>query len=93
MATTTPAGLLCAFDDLDDPRRGTNIMHSLTGKSDILRNVRQNLLSGFDRILIVATDRQAHGKVERELARCGLLGLDKISISLQHNGLAECLAE
>ena len=30
MDATTPAGLLCAFDDLDDPRRGTNIMHSLT---------------------------------------------------------------
>lgn len=27
-----------------------------TGKSDILQNVRQNLLSGFERTLIVATD-------------------------------------
>ena len=30
MDATTPTGLLCAFDDLDDPRPGRNIMHTLT---------------------------------------------------------------
>ena len=82
-----------AVDVLAEKDGRTLAVEIETGKSDILRNVRQNLLSGFDRVLIVATDRQAHGKVERELARSGLLGLGKVSISLQHNGLAECLAE
>ncbi len=30
MDATTSTGLLCAFDDLDDPRPGRNIMHTLT---------------------------------------------------------------
>ncbi len=54
-----------------------------TGKSDILQNVRQNLLSGFENILIVATDIQAFKKVETELAKAGLLGIKKIQVVLK----------
>ncbi len=54
-----------------------------TGKSDIVRNVKQNLLSGFDRLLIVATDEKAMGKVEREIAKAGLMGIEKIEIILR----------
>jgi len=51
-----------------------------TGKSDIIRNVKQNLLSGFDQILIVATNKNVFKKIERILAQEGLLGLGKIEI-------------
>jgi hypothetical protein len=63
-----------------------------TGKSDILHNVKQNLLSGFDRALIVATDKAAFRKIERDLAAAGLLGLDKIHVLLRDAGLGEYLA-
>jgi hypothetical protein len=63
-----------------------------TGKSDILHNVKQDLLAGFDRILIVATDKAAFRKIERELAAAGLLGLDKIYVLLRDAGLGEYLA-
>lgn len=52
-----------------------------TGKSNIIRNVKQNLLSAFDKVVIVATDKKALGKVERELARAGLLGSERIEVA------------
>ncbi len=51
-----------------------------TGKSDIIRNVKQNLLSGFDQILIVATNQKAFKKVEQVLAVEGFLGIGKIEV-------------
>lgn len=51
-----------------------------TGKSDIIRNVKQDLLSGFDKVLIVAVDKKALGKVERELAMAGLIIEGKVEI-------------
>ena len=53
-----------------------------TGKSNVVRNVKQDLLSGFDKVLIVAVDKKALGKVERELARVGLIIDGRISIVL-----------
>jgi hypothetical protein len=44
-----------------------------TGKSDAVWNVQQNLLSGFQRILVVATDTAARERVEIQLAKAGLL--------------------
>ena len=44
-----------------------------TGKSDFVRNVKQDLLSGFDEVLVVAVDKKALGKVERELAKEDLM--------------------
>ncbi|GAG04934.1 unnamed protein product, partial [marine sediment metagenome] len=54
-----------------------------TGKSDFVRNVKQDLLSGFDKILVVATDEKALGKVERELARAGMIIPDRIEVVLR----------
>lgn len=54
-----------------------------TGKSDIVRNVKQDLLSGFSKVLVVAIDKKALGKVERELARAGLIIDGKVEIVLQ----------
>jgi len=44
-----------------------------TGKSDVVGNVRHCLETGFDRIVVVATSREAHHIVERRLRRAGLL--------------------
>ena len=54
-----------------------------TGKSDFVRNVKQDLLSGFDKIIVVATDKKALGKVEREFAKAGLMGIERIEIVLR----------
>jgi len=44
-----------------------------TGKSDPVWNVKQDLLSGINRVVVVATDKEARQKVEHELAAAGLL--------------------
>ncbi len=54
-----------------------------TGKSDFVRNVMQDLLSGFGKVLVVAVDKKALEKVERELARAGLIIEGKVEIVLQ----------
>ena len=54
-----------------------------TGKSDFVRNVKQDLLSGFDKVLVVAVDNKALGKVERELGRAGLIIDGKVEIALK----------
>ena len=44
-----------------------------TGKSDVVRNVKQDLISGFDKVVVVATDEKALGKIERQFAQTGLI--------------------
>ncbi len=51
-----------------------------TGKSDFVRNVKQDLLSGFDKILVVAVDKKALEKLERELGKEGLIIDGKVEI-------------
>ena len=53
-----------------------------TGKSDFVKNIKQDLLSGFDKVLIVAADKKALGKVEKELAHVGLIISGKVEIVL-----------
>jgi len=53
-----------------------------TGKSNYVRNVQQDLGARYDKIVVVATDKRALAKVERDLARVGLLGLDRIDLVL-----------
>ena len=60
-----------------------------TGKSDVVKNVKEDLMFGCTRIVIVATDKWAFGKVERELVRVGLLGLDKVWVVLQDGYFVE----
>lgn len=48
--------------------------------------MKQNLLSGFDRLLIVTTDEKALEKVEREIALIGLMGIRQIEIVLRDEG-------
>lgn len=43
-----------------------------TGKSDFLRNVRQDLAARYDKVIVVATDKSAFEKIERQLAKAHL---------------------
>ena len=52
-----------------------------TGKSDFVRNIRQDLAARYDKIIIVATDKSAFEKVEKTLAKEGLI-IPKIQIEL-----------
>lgn len=53
-----------------------------TGKSNYMRNIRQNLAAKYDKIVVVATDKKAFKRIERDLAQVGLLGLDRIDLVL-----------
>lgn len=44
-----------------------------TGKSNVVWNVRQDLLEGYSRVIVVATDETAMAKIERQLGRAGLI--------------------
>jgi len=54
----------------DNKRIGIEIE---TGKSDVVSNVKNCLLSKFDQVIVVATDNKAMEKVERLLAKEGLI--------------------
>ena len=54
-----------------------------TGKSNFIRNVQQDLAAKYDKILIVATDKSAFGKIERGLAQAGLLIAGRVEIILR----------
>ncbi len=54
-----------------------------TGKSDIVRNVKQNLRSGFSKVIVVATDEEALAKIDQELGRAGLMGIERVTIGLE----------
>ncbi|MCZ6653621.1 MAG: hypothetical protein O7D91_11415 [Planctomycetota bacterium] len=54
-----------------------------TGKSDAVSNVKNCLLSGFEKVIVVATDEQALRKVERDLAQVGLIIPTRIQLLLR----------
>lgn len=62
-----------------------------TGKSDAVWNVRQNLVSGFRKVLVVATDESALRKVERQLASAGLIIPGRVEVVLR-DGLMRAAA-
>ena len=80
---------------LEAPRRSGNVdvlavkdglsvaIEIETGKSDVVRNVQQELLTGFDKVLVVATDEKALGKVERQLAQAGLIVPGRVDVVLR----------
>ncbi|MCB7129544.1 MAG: hypothetical protein J3T61_08410 [Candidatus Brocadiales bacterium] len=59
-----------------------------TGKSDVVWNVKQNLMSRFNSVLVVATDESALDKVELQLAKAGLIIPNRIRVVLRDGGLA-----
>lgn len=54
-----------------------------TGKSDVVWNVKQNLLSGFSKVLVVVTDKTALKKVEGQLAKAGLIIPKRVRVVLR----------
>ena len=54
-----------------------------TGKSDVVSNVKQCLLSKFARIIVVATNQTALAKIERQLAQAGLVVPTRIQLVLR----------
>lgn len=54
-----------------------------TGKSDAVSNVKNCLLSGFEKVIVVATDESALRRVDRELARARLVVPGRIEIVLR----------
>jgi hypothetical protein len=54
-----------------------------SGKSDAAANVRRGLRAGIDEILVVATDVKAMAKVEKELARAGLIIPSRVQLWLR----------
>ncbi len=54
-----------------------------TGKSDVLANVKNDLRSGFDRVIVVATDDAAMAKVEEKLAEVGLIMPTRVTLVLR----------
>lgn len=66
-------------------RRGTEsiAVEVETGKSDVVWNVKQDLLSRFTKVLVVATDERALDKVERQLAKAGLIIPRRVEIVLR----------
>ena len=60
-----------------------------TGKSDVVKNVKQDLMFGCTRIVVVATDKGAYEKVERDLLKAGLLWIEKIRVVLRDEYFVE----
>ena len=72
----------------NDKRVGIEIE---TGKSDAVSNVLNGLRSGFEHVVVAATDRNAMGIVERQLARAGLIIPSRIE--LIECGRTPCVTE
>ena len=53
-----------------------------TGKSNVVKNVRDDLLEGFGKVIVVATDKVALRKVERDLGRAGLIIPGRVEVVL-----------
>ena len=51
-----------------------------TGKSNVVSNVKRDLLCGVQKVIVVATNQQALEKVERQLAKEGLLIPGRVEI-------------
>jgi hypothetical protein len=51
-----------------------------TGKSNIIRNIQQDLAAKYDKVVVAATDKKALAKVEKELSKAGLLGIERIEV-------------
>ena len=54
-----------------------------TGKSNYLRNVQQDLAAKYNKVIVIATDKSAFNKIEKQLAQAGLLIAGRIEIYLR----------
>ena len=72
-------------DVLATRRRERIAIEVETGKSNIVHNVTADLRSGFDRVLVIATDLAALEKIEHVLGSAGLL-IPQVSLVLKEQG-------
>ncbi|MBL4653823.1 MAG: ATP-binding protein [Flavobacteriales bacterium] len=68
---------ILAFDDKQ--QIGVEIE---TGKSDMLSNVKNGLLSRFNKIIVIATDRRSNSVIEKQLAKQYLLLKSRLRLVL-----------
>ena len=54
-----------------------------TGKSKYLHNVQQDLAARYTKVIVIATDRSAFERIEKQLAQAGLLIAGRIEIYLR----------
>ena len=78
-----PSGVGGRVDVLAQRAGETVAVEVETGKSDVVRNVKQDLLSGSSKVLVVATDHCARDKVERRLGGEGLIIPKRIDVVLR----------
>ena len=52
-----------------------------TGKSDVVWNVKQDLLMGW-KVMVVATSRKESERIERELAKVGLIVPGRVEVMM-----------
>jgi len=55
-----------------------------TGKSNFIRNVQQDLAARYDKVIVVATDKSAFKKTEKQLAQAGLLLRQRVNVVLRN---------
>ncbi len=60
-----------------------------TGKSNVVKNVMTDLTFGCSKVVVVATDENVFRKVEKELARFGLLGVVRVKVVLRDEYLSD----
>ncbi|MBM4103132.1 MAG: DUF87 domain-containing protein [Planctomycetes bacterium] len=53
-----------------------------TGKSDFLRNIRQDLAAKYDKIIVIATDKSALEKIQKNMGQEGLIIPHRIQVEL-----------
>ncbi len=80
MEAPRQGGCVDVLAEKDGKRIGIEVE---TGKSDVVANVKNGLLSRFDAIMVVCTDAKALARVERQLAKEGLLGLARVKVVLR----------
>lgn len=72
--------------DVIAEKNGTKVAIEIeTGKSNVMDNLRHNLAEKFNNILIVATDKSAYMKIEKDLTLAGLLMPPKVLLILRDN--------
>ena len=69
--------------DISATRGSENVAIEIeTGKSDVVANVKRDLLCGVHKVVVVATDQQALEKIERQLAKASLLIPGRVEVGL-----------
>jgi len=70
--------------DISARRASENLAIEIeTGKSDVIANVKRDLLCNVQKVIVVATDEGALKRVERQLAKEGLLIPGRVEFGME----------